>query len=354
MVASFITLYSNTRKLSATSVPYKFLPTNNPNAPVIVPTLNINFSALTKSDWAVNVLRLSLHDLDQMGNITILVEGRMKNPMSRMKSTELSGTNGDVAFHPRSGTFILRFIVPVGAVITDAIVERLRRIERLITFISMVQKYKLPALHITLDKMSFNYCLKPALAAEVTFSIENEMKLSFDSNTPNPHRRINSFLDMLLNDQGLEAVVWTLRITLPLLAALDEIEENTPENALTVIARSTEWYRLQYPEKGVIIDIKLRTRRNSIWWFIKDVTLAHATHEGALGTANGNEHVVASQLRKVWLSSDSNIEGLKTGSAATVDQVSKVVKAINRLVMEGQNTDASQQAASQQQQSVVV
>ncbi|EPS44211.1 hypothetical protein H072_1795 [Dactylellina haptotyla CBS 200.50] len=326
MVASFITLYTNTRKLSADNIDYRLIPTNNTNAAVMIPTLNINFKALTKSDWGATNLRMSLHDLDRKGNITVLVEGRMKTPMTRLHSADLSAAKSDVAFHPRSGTFIMKFVVSVGSVVTDAITERLHRIERLIGFITTVQKYKLTAKTVTLGKIGFIYNRKPELSAEVSFDGEHEMELVFDTPGANPHRRISSFLRTLLNQRGLTAVVGTLYLTLPLLVALDMIEDNSPEHEVFVLARSSEWYRIEYVKKNFVIDIKLRTRRDSVWWFIHDPMLRSQLQET-------NHHDAVQRLRHIWMQSGQGFEGLKNGLVANKDSVGKLLWKIHTTIM---------------------
>ncbi|KAK6536735.1 mediator complex subunit [Arthrobotrys megalospora] len=337
MVASFITLYTNTRKLSADGIDYRLIPTNNTGAAIMIPTLNINFKALTKSDWGANNLRMSLHDLDRKGNITVLVEGRMKTPMTRLHSADLSAAKSDVAFHPRSGTFIMQFVVSVGSIVTDAITERLHRIERLIGFITTVQKYKLTAKTVTLGKIGFIYNRKPELSAEVTFDGEHEMELVFDTPTMNPHRRISSFLRTLLNQRGLTAVVGTLCLTLPLLAALDLIEDGSKEDEVFVLARSSEWYRIEYLKKNFVIDIKLRTRRDSVWWFIHDPMLRSQLQET-------NHHDAVQRLRHIWMQSGPNFEGLKNGLVANKDAVGKILWKIHSTIMSPEPPEGSEVA----------
>ncbi|KAK6355055.1 mediator complex subunit [Orbilia brochopaga] len=326
MVASFITLYTNTRKLSADGIDHRLIPTNNTNAAIVIPTLNINFKALTKSDWGANNLRVSVHDLDRHGNITVLVEGRMKTPMTRLHSADLSAAKSDVAFHPRSGTFIMQFAVSVGSVVTDAITERLHRIERLIGFITTVQKYKLTAKTVTLGKIGFIYNRKPELSAEVSFDGEHEMELEFDTPTANPHRRISTFLRTLLNQRGLTAVVGTLYLTLPLLAALDRIEDNSPEDEVFVLARSSEWYRIEYLAKNFVIDIRLRMRRDALWWFIHDPMLRSQLQETS-------HHDAVQRLRHIWMQSGQGYEGLKNGLVANKDAVGEMLWTIHNTIM---------------------
>ncbi|KAF3902458.1 hypothetical protein ABW21_db0201735 [Orbilia brochopaga] len=326
MVASFITLYTNTRKLKADGIEHRLIPTNNTNAAVIIPTLNINFKALTKSNWGANNLRVSAHDLDRNGNITVLVEGRMKTPMTRLRSADLTAAKSDVAFHPRSGTFIMQFSVSVGSIVTDAITERLHRIERLIGFITTVQKYKLTAKTVTLGKIGFIYNRKPELSAEVSFDGEHEMELVFDTPTANPHRRISTFLRTLLNQRGLTAVVGTLYLTLPLLAALDMIEDNSPEDEVFVLARSSEWYRIEYLAKNFVIDITLRMRRDALWWFIHDPMLRSQLQETS-------HHDAVQRLRHIWMQSGQGFEGLKNGLVANKDAVGKMLWKIHTTIM---------------------
>ncbi|KAF8456761.1 mediator complex subunit MED14-domain-containing protein [Kalaharituber pfeilii] len=330
MACGIISHYVNARILNAKGVQYTMRPSATTDPAVQIPDLLIRFDALMKQDWAMNVLVVSFHGLSTNGTAKMIVRGRAKDPMTQLQSTNIQPSDTDVAFHLQSGGFALRFMVPVGDSIIEAIVERLYRIERLIGFVKVIRKYKLACHHVSLGRIAFTYGREPNATAEISFSGDKNMQLHLPEGSP--HTRIKHFLEQHLNGMGLEMVVQTLAVTQNILVALEEIENDTPEGDLFVLSRSTEWYRMDYPRRNHVIDIQLKVRKSQYWWHVRDAALAGGTTAG--GTTAGGNRVPAVSLAQFW--SDTGIRGtmpLRTGLAAHLGSVGNAIRKIHSLIM---------------------
>ena len=206
------------------------------------------------------------------GSCTVIVMGRTKDPMTQLNSTDVSGDDADVSFHPQSGSYAIHFTVKVGRPVIAALVEKLHRIQRLIRFVSIIRSFKLNCFHVTLGCVKFRYSDNPELSAEIGFTGEGneEMKLILPKGSP--HLRIQQLLQNHLNNAGLDTVIKALHATLPLLMAFDKIEATLPpsEDDLIIFARGIEWFRLEYRAKNYVLDAKLKVRRSTLFWYITD------------------------------------------------------------------------------------
>lgn len=334
MACAIITYYSISRSLAAKNVQHSLREGTGHDPALRIPDLLIRFDDLIKHDWAINYLKVTFVGLSTNGNARITVMGRAKEPMTQLQSTNLQDADPDVRFHPQTGSFALRFVIPVGDTIVDEIVERLHRIERLIRFVKVIRKYKLACHHVSLGRIAFSYAKRPGATAEISFSGDQNMQLHLPEGSP--HIRIKHFLEQQLNDSGLEVVVMNLAITADILLALEEVENDTPEGELFVLARSTQWYRMDYPRRSHVIDIQLRNRKGNYQWHMRDAALDRAgPGQGGPGTvgAAGGGRVPAMALQELWV--EASIKGtvpLKTGLAANIGSVRPTILKVHSLI----------------------
>ena len=332
IACGIIAHFVNSRVLEAKSVQYILRPSTNRDPAVRIPDLFLRFDSLMKHDWGVNLLKFSFHGLSTNGNAKLIVQGRAKEPMTQLQSTPLQASENDVAFHPQTGGFALRFTVPVGDSIVDAIVEKLHRIERLISFVKVIRRYSLACHHVSLGRIAFTYGKEPNATAEISFSGDRSMQLHLPDGSP--HIRIKHFLEQQLNDRGLEMVVINLAVTQNILVALEEIESDTPEGDLYILARSTEWYRMDYPRRNHVIDIQLKVRKSQYWWHVKDAALGvPVDSRGVVGAAGGGR-VPAGALAQFW--NETGIRGtmpLRTGLAAHLGNVGNAIRKVHSLIV---------------------
>lgn len=332
MAAGFITLYVNGRFLEQQNTMHTFRPSKavsgTHSSALRIPDLYIRFPSLIKdAPWSIGVLSLSFQGLtSDDGSCTVIVVGRTKEPMTQLSSTDVSGEDMDVAFHPQSGSYAIRFTVKVGMPVIAQLVEKLYRIQRLIRFISIIRSFKLNCMHVTLGSVCFRYSDTPELSAEIGFTGEGneEMKLILPKGSP--HIRIQQLLQNHLNNVGLETVIKALHATLPLLLALDKVEATIPpaaEDDLIIIARGIDWFRLDYRSKNYVLDARLKHRRSVLYWYICD----------PLATPGPpTTRAVCEAVKRIWGEEGPGWQGLKTGVAVELSAVQEVIKIIHETV----------------------
>lgn len=318
--SAFICEYANCRVLSEKQIRYTLKSVRgSSDSSNKIPNILIQTSSIAEANWAKDFLRMRFMGLDASGKANIVVEGQAKEPMTQLKMQDMGSSDGDVTFHTRSGGFALKFTVTVGETVVDEVVERLQRIKRLISFVSVIRRFNLSCQHVSLGRIVFIYTTKPIRTAEITFSGDN---LQLDLPKDSPHLRIKPFLEKVLNEKSLESVILQLLVTRTLLFALQELEQSIPEQNLQIIARSSEWYRLIFSRgiSSLSLEIKLQTRRSEFWWCIKD-------HFPPPNPDNPNAK--SSPLLNLWITRfKPGIEGFKTGLAANTANIGNAIHMI--------------------------
>ncbi|KAA8909469.1 mediator complex subunit MED14-domain-containing protein [Sphaerosporella brunnea] len=333
MAAALISHFVNSRELEQQNIQHRFLPSKvigtNPLGTQI-PELYVRFSSLITASWGIDVLRISFQGLaTQDGHCTLVVTGRTKQPMTQLNSTNIAAEESDVSFHPQSGSYAVRFVIPVGELVIPLLVEKLHRIEKLIQFVTIIRQFNLNCLHVSLGRVVFQYSDDPELSAEISFTGEDarEMKLILPKDSP--HIRIQQQLQYSLIDLGLEIVIKALRGTLPVLIAMDAIEASLPPTAqaddLHITVRDIHWFRLDYQNKKYVLDARLHPRRGTVYWRINDPA------------APGNgvavpDRVVCEDLKRLWQEEGDGWEALKTGLAVEDRAVKDVLMRCHEVI----------------------
>ncbi|KAL7268399.1 mediator complex subunit [Rhizina undulata] len=339
MAAGMIAHWVNSELLRERGIRHKHLPPKlqAPNSALKMPDLYIQFSSLIRASWGMDLLRFTFVGLSADSKCTVMVFGRTKEPMTQLKSTNLAEAENEVSFHPQSGSYAIKFDIVVGDTVIDELVEKLKRIERLITFVTVIRQFGLMCAHVSLGRIVFVYEPSSHATAEVGFGGEDGvMKLILKPHSP--HERIHSLLEDTLNKHGLETVVKFLRITLPLLKSFDSIEASIPpeDGMLYIIARNLDWYRLEYRSLGVVLDIRLKVRKSQYYWYVGDA--ANIQGESELVVRGGEKRVKAEALKSVWNCDTEEWEPLRTGAAAALHCVEKLVGRVHQILMETQQT----------------
>jgi len=262
----------------------------------------------------------------------------MATPIPQIKLLT-SRVDSSIAFHPSSGAFAFRLLSPVGQPIIPALLDRLKRIERLIRFLAVLKQYNLKYETISLGRIAFTYATNPLpLKADINFATDAPMRISFDKG--NPHLRVKDFLTDLLNaNGGLEHVTLLLNIALPLLRALDAVEapRHGQMESVLILPRSAEWFQLRYSSPKCRFDIRLRQRRDEVKWFLRDVS----SQEEVGSRAEDLERM----LRALFVHRGEGWFGLRTGIVASVDGVEGLVRRLDEVVRgSDRHTDISMRA----------
>lgn len=222
---------------------------------------------------------------------------------SLMPSSLLSKPVDNVSFHPDSGGFAFRLASRVGDGVIKPATDQLRRVERLVDFVNVVQRYPdaVAADSVGLQKVVFSYWCAPLSQTQMLDLTKEQATIEFpaassteqkpttvlppklDLTDGNPHIRVKDFLsDILSSPAGLEGLVRCLLLTLPIVRGLDQAEDSwsklcaSTRNEFYILPRTAEWYSLRYAfdlgERGTVrlhLDLTCRNRNGESWWWIK-------------------------------------------------------------------------------------
>lgn len=302
-------------------------------------------------------------------DVFVMTEARMifSPPPQALKMIK-ENIDRDIAFHQTSGAFALRLRSRVGESVVSSLIERVVRIERLVSFIKILQAQE-KSVHcktISLGRITFTYG-KVTLnddgdvmevdgggprefTAVVDFSTaDNMMTLILERG--NPHLEIIDHLTRILNGkEGLDGVATLLPLTLPVLQGLDALEmawASVPKGQAFVNVRAADWYIIRYdisisPSTGttsefrtqkVMFEVRLRHRRAIPWWYIRR-TDAREREGDAIDVA----------LKPVWNTAGKGWQGMRVSGVAQANGVEelleKVDAALRNFVSSNQTTEA--------------
>lgn len=272
----------------------------------------------------------------------VITEARMTIPLPKAIANLDRRVDPDIAFNPTTGTFAFRLRSAVGETVIPEMIERIVSIERLVLFVSVLQKHEktLQCETVSLGKVVFRYGHEslgvldgdamarqlPQYRATVDFSTaEKKMKLILEKG--NPHVRIADFLGRVLNTtEGLNGVATILALTLPVLKGLNAIENAWDDDALYdrgevfVNVRAADWYIIRYnlrhasPDlvstpilRKVLFEVRLRQRRGDPWWCIQRTNTNSRTKE----TDNLDD-----AFKPLWTSNGPNWRGMRKSGVA--------------------------------------
>ncbi|KAH0557100.1 hypothetical protein GP486_005109 [Trichoglossum hirsutum] len=383
--ASIISFFVNSRYLSQRHIHHTLRASGASStfdSGVRVPLFLVRFSSLMnqnfatkKTPWALDVLKVSYQGLDSNSKVVLIVEAQMQRDKAIPQIKLVRDTiDKDVAFNRSWGLFALRTRAEVGEPVMQNVVERLKRIERLIQFVGVVQKSNLPCERVSLGRIVFSYSSTPPLKADVCFAGDRPMTIRLEAG--NPHLRIKDFLVDLLNSEGAPAykgfgsgtlagggygseassdtersglylVTKIMYLSLPLLIAIGEIEKQRVSGEFFVLHRSADWLQLSYRTPAICkIEIRLRQRRDEYRWF---VSLNRMRYPAASAPTEESEKTRAVQAGFNQLFLDNNDEwiGLKTGISASRDGIAEVVRKIDELMWRASNGDAERKTPEQ-------
>ncbi|KAI9876507.1 MAG: mediator complex subunit [Pleopsidium flavum] len=344
VAAGMISYFVNTRYLfhlnirHVLSPPWTVLPGTNTPILYIRFTPNMVPSFLRTPQrpvlpWAHEIIKVTFRGIDTSSqrtgnpsrNAILLAEARMVTPIPQIKLLT-SRIDSSIAFHPSSGAFTFRLLSPVGQPVIPALLDRLKRIERLIRFLAVLKQYNLKYETISLARIVFTYATNPlSLKADINFATDAPMRISFEKG--NPHLRIKDFLDELLNaDGGLEHVTLLLGITLPLLRAIDALEapRSGHTESVIILPRSAEWFQLRYSNPKCRFDIRLRQRKDEVKWFLRDVST-----EAEISSCGEEFERV---LKAMFVDRGEGWFGLRTGIVASVGGVEGLLRKLDDVV----------------------
>ena len=343
--SAIISQYIDCRYLRHLQISHRQQPTSRSADQTPIPTLYIRFppslmpskphASSTSSPsrmWCHEIIKSAIPGLSHKRDATVhLVSGQLITPIPDINAltTKVDST---VTFHPTSGQFAFRIVIPIGKPSIPIIIDRLRRIERLVRFLQFIQKNQLEAGTVSLSRLVFTYATEPTLyVADIGFPTDSSMRIAFDKS--NPHLRIQDFLTNMLNaNSPLEDILRLLRTTLPILRGFSLIESSsatTSKDDLSIFARSATWYRLRYVKTSSLFEIKLRSRRDEVLWYIQDVSTSKMI----------KSQRARAEFRNLCTDHGESWRGMRNGIVAEVDGIEELVKKIDETVRMVNNED---------------
>lgn len=282
--AGMISQYNDTRHLAASRILHQIQLSAPDGAGTRAASLLIRFPsdrapAMIQSPngrsvpWANEIVKLGYRGLDSSNTSTVhIASARMQKRVPNIQ--DLMSTISSVAFHPTSGAFAFQFLTRVGETTIANLTKRLSAIGLLLDFVATIQSQKLVLDAASLTHVEFTYNSAPdRLKAVIHFPTDVPMHVSFTKS--NPHMRVVDHLTACLASKGLTTVIAVMRMTLPLLRALSNLETVHTSGGVAVLTRSEQWFQVRYsapyPKGG--FDVRLRQRRDEPVWFIPEPSI---------------------------------------------------------------------------------
>ncbi|OCL02626.1 MED14-domain-containing protein [Glonium stellatum] len=351
-----ISFSATIRVLRARNIPFSIrmqpLPSStsaaNPQASLQIPMLFIKTPALLALDgmrqnkWAQEGLRLVHHGFDaSKGQVRHVVLGTMVKDMTTSLSKLLTTSNDvDVAFRDKGGFSIL-LRTPFGASFVDHLIERLRDIEQLRNFVTILHKRKLVCETVSLAKVVFRY--SATLTATVLFNPGAPIRLQLAPE--NPHQRIRTLLSALINDKqinsaaaglGLDNFTRCLISTLPLLRCFDAMEAANPGLIANpaIHPHDVYYYRITYSNPLCSFDIRLRVQHDTLKWHIDDNNnkLPDSRPAPERPKTIVRPEPLAKALKVLYKEQGNDWVGVRTGIVAGLEGVEEAVKRLDEVV----------------------
>ncbi|TVY37517.1 Mediator of RNA polymerase II transcription subunit [Lachnellula subtilissima] len=304
-------------------------------------------------------------------DVFVMTEARMifSPPPQALKMIK-ENIDRDIAFHQTSGAFALRLRSRVGESIVTSLIERVVRIERLVSFIKILQAQEksIQCKTISLGRITFTYGNvvfnadgdvteidgggPREFTAVVDFSTaDNMMTLILERG--NPHLEIIDHLTRILNGkEGLDGVATLLPLTLPVLQGLDALEmawASVPKGQAFVNVRAADWYIIRYdisisPPTGttsefrsqkVMFEVRLRHRRGIPWWYIRRTDTRERDGDG-----------IDVALKPVWNTAGKGWQGMRVSGVAQANGVEELLGKLDAALRNFVNSNQTTQAQS--------
>ncbi|KAK6088303.1 Mediator of RNA polymerase II transcription subunit 14 [Seiridium cupressi] len=250
--------------------------------------------------------------------ITTIADARFQVADPSKFSLLKGNVEQDVAFNTRLGVFALQLKMDVGSTMVDDLASRIQAIERLVDCVDAIRRSNsdIKCDTITLAQVVFTYsdAIGRTAGKEAEANIQrwrasldlraDQIKMSLEKG--NPHLRVLDSFNQLINSElGFSKVPHYLAFTLPVLKALDLVEDSwdqmeaLDQGYVEIFSEHLDWFTIKYtisgPNKGARrtyrIGLKLRERRGTPCW--------HVTRCEPGADSNPDDELKAI-LNKVW------------------------------------------------------
>ncbi|KAK8254600.1 mediator complex subunit MED14-domain-containing protein [Phyllosticta capitalensis] len=287
-------------------------------------------------EWAHGVLKFYHCGFESKSRrIALIVKGRMAQRQSDFKLASAQGD--DVSFNS-DGTFTIALRTELGQPFMNKVMSRLKRIERLGSYIDVIKTQKLHCEHIGLSRMVIRYGGK--FKADIRFPEGQPTQLVLHPS--NPHMRIIKFLQDTLNgkdsNKGFGPFMRYLTLTLPLLQAFDSIQSSTPAYPHPIVhPRALDWYRISYENPPTNFEIRLRPRNENLEWHIHDPVSASPNSQNNANSNNQQQQPARSlefstAVKDCFRQRDARWRGIHSGIIAEPDGIKDALVKLDEVV----------------------
>ncbi|KAF2641411.1 MED14-domain-containing protein [Massarina eburnea CBS 473.64] len=298
-----------------------------------------------EEEWLQPVMRVVCHGQQlQSQKVWHIATGTMvPNVASDMKKLMASSPQSDFNFSD-DGHFQILLNTPFGGEIISKLMSRLRDIDRLRSFATILQKRKMVLQSSSLQQVRFQY--GHSLSATVKFEAGDAVKLEFDDQ--NPHMRVQPFLQNMINAPPIKSSVsgdttnldqfcTSLMITRPLLSAIATITDSNTKSfgSPYLLVHTINSYRLAYTNPICSFEIRPTRKDDRVLWVIEDsernpIDLRPKEQRTPGFTRQEN---LKAALHGLFVKKEDRWWGVHSGIVAEIDGVREALKELHATVM---------------------
>ncbi|KAK2591864.1 mediator complex subunit [Conoideocrella luteorostrata] len=300
-------------------------------------TVNISFRGIE----ALSVIDGPTNEGSQENELLCTCEAiiKVRNPSKFASLTGLA--DRDVSYNPLRGQFSLRIQRAVGRPILDALMSRIKAIDRFVNFLEAMDSAKgtIRAISATLRQITFDYGSTGASQGQEQQGEEGQNQeppkrwrvildlsgydIDIEIETGNPHLRLVDLMRQLVNsDGGIGALMSWLPASLHALEAIGKMETQwepllaAGHGRFELSMKTIAWMTIDYKIKAtgskkvkpkiktVSLQIKMQSRRGQSWW--------HVWRSDADSNTNDT---LSKALQPIWDGKGEDWLGLSTGAA---------------------------------------
>ncbi|KAK8175162.1 mediator complex subunit MED14-domain-containing protein [Phyllosticta citrichinensis] len=309
-----------------------------PERPSNAPVLFLEVGPLagdrgTDGAWAHSILKFSHCGFERKSRrIILLIEGRMAQ---RQPDVELASAQGDDVSFNSDGTFTISLKTELGQPFMNSVMSRLKRIERVGSYMDVIKTHNLRFEHLGLSRMVVRYGGK--FKVDIHFPEGEPTQLVLDSK--NPHMRILGSLRRALNDPntGFSYFMRNLLLTLPVMQAFDVIQSSAPSYPHPIVHnRDLLWYRISYENPSTNFDLRLRPRNDVLEWYLHDPLSSTPSNHN---NANNNQQQqpvrapeYAAAIKEMLRQRGPRWRGIRSGIIAESDGIKDAIIKLDEVV----------------------
>ncbi|QGA13671.1 hypothetical protein EYB26_001321 [Talaromyces marneffei] len=302
-----------------------------------------------RKSYVRETLTISYYGIDsRTKNAIVVAHGRFHIPLKKMGLKRLK--LDDCILLRRGGSaFAMRFFVTPGQSIMVDLFERIQRLNIVLSLFHTLQQNKITVKSVSLSNLSFVYAPREGFEANIVIRLDgpghapdldptiirlqneplSRLRLHISFNSLSPHNRIKQSLGMILNrtgpGNGVQCVLQLLKLTLPVLHALDRLVTEPQHNStlrVQVSIRGAQTYQIHYFGLRFRFLLNASHRRDKIIWALKDISSSE-------GQRDVEQAVEARLQEKIYCGKGDGWQGLGNGAVAEVDQVGNLLSELD-------------------------